>query len=351
MSFQTFYFLTLIEKFHGERSISGIYHLLRGKRSSQTLQDRVIFAVQPYFQSIDTISREEMATIYHDCEQRGLIECLTEGHYCLSQKGLRRLDELKDTHDIPEGLFYSNYIDQERLFWKKLSLTVQSLSHLNHQESRFLPVSHERDVLDWTKRFLKKMTQERSQLSYKFFLECHKGLSHFSNLEATIFVQQLSGFQQTGLTLKQIARVENRDIYETTLLFKSSLRALIHEIDHRKSEYPLLSQLVDTKNANGLTVTAEKTRHLIDQGLDIRRIADIRHLTMGTIEDHLVEITMHHPDFEVKAFVSDDIYIKVKNLLEQLSTKRLKRIRVAAGEDVSYFQIRLVMAKESVGSS
>lgn len=33
----------------GERSISGAYHLLHGKRSAQTVQDAALFQVQPLF--------------------------------------------------------------------------------------------------------------------------------------------------------------------------------------------------------------------------------------------------------------------------------------------------------------
>ncbi len=43
--------LFCLQKINGERTIYSIYHLLKGKKSSQTIQDTHLFHLQPLFQT------------------------------------------------------------------------------------------------------------------------------------------------------------------------------------------------------------------------------------------------------------------------------------------------------------
>ncbi|TCP31680.1 uncharacterized protein YpbB [Scopulibacillus darangshiensis] len=349
MSFTAYFFLTLIHHFKGERSISGIYHLLKGKKSAQTIQDSVLFNVQPFFQSLEVITRQDLNKMCNECEQSNLIQSVGDGHFRLTLSGLAYMNEAGEHFQLPSGLAYFHHSSTAKRFWKRLKLTVQTMSNLIRDEGRFLPVTNDKEPLEWTKRFLKKAKLDRQELAAQLLNELQNSLQTRPNIEADIFVLQLSGYKQTGLTLMQASELLNIDYYEAAVLMTSCLRAVSQEINDGKDNYPLLSRFLEKSDSKGLTASTHKTLTFIKKGLTIQQIAQYRRLKESTIEDHLVEIAMYMEDFDINTFVSREVYHRVKTVLEQQSIKRLKPIRDIAGSDISYFQIRLVMAKESVG--
>ena len=52
--------LFCLHKINGERTIYSIYHLLKGKKSSQTIQDTHLFHLQPFYQTYTNLSRNDL---------------------------------------------------------------------------------------------------------------------------------------------------------------------------------------------------------------------------------------------------------------------------------------------------
>ena len=52
--------LYAIKKFQGERSIYAIYHMLQGKKSSQTIQDAHLFGLTNIFGTIPRFTRQQL---------------------------------------------------------------------------------------------------------------------------------------------------------------------------------------------------------------------------------------------------------------------------------------------------
>jgi uncharacterized protein YpbB len=50
--------LYCLKQLNGERTIYSIYHLLNGKKSSQTLQDAHLFSLKRYFGILESLTRE-----------------------------------------------------------------------------------------------------------------------------------------------------------------------------------------------------------------------------------------------------------------------------------------------------
>ncbi|KPD00884.1 hypothetical protein LR69_00966 [Geobacillus sp. BCO2] len=75
-------------------------------------------------------------------------------------------------------------------------------------------------------------------------------------------------------------------------------------------------------------------------------IAEIRRLKRSTIEDHIVEIAANVPGFSIAPFVDDEKAAAIRAAAQALRTRKLKEIREALDGKVSYFEIRLVLAKE-----
>ncbi|MGO4076159.1 recombinase RecQ, partial [Staphylococcus aureus] len=49
-----------VYKLNGERSISAVYHLFKGKKSSQTIQDASLFQLSKYFGCYPGFTRDQL---------------------------------------------------------------------------------------------------------------------------------------------------------------------------------------------------------------------------------------------------------------------------------------------------
>ena len=58
MSFDSI-LLTIFQRLHGERSAQGVYHILRGKQSGQTLQDVEYYQVKSYYALLPHLTASE----------------------------------------------------------------------------------------------------------------------------------------------------------------------------------------------------------------------------------------------------------------------------------------------------
>ena len=63
LTFLQMIILYCLHKLNGERTIYSIYHLLHGKKSSQTIQDAYLFHLTPFFHTYPTISWQEIESI------------------------------------------------------------------------------------------------------------------------------------------------------------------------------------------------------------------------------------------------------------------------------------------------
>ncbi|MFD2617673.1 helix-turn-helix domain-containing protein [Terrilactibacillus laevilacticus] len=351
MSYHVFVVLHLIKKFQGDRSIYGIYHLLRGKKSSQTIQDSVLFSAQAFFNSLENLSRENWSHLIRSCCSKHLLQEIKKDHFTLTDKGSDTYLMLSKSYSIPAGLELTDWIDIETPFWKKLKMIIQSLSHMVHHKRYYYPVTRQDDIQQWTKNFYRYLKVNRYQISKQLQKEIKTALSTCSDLESGILVYQLSGFQVNGMTIEQLAMLTHSSLFETSFLFKSSVRQLLNQIASKPNKYPILAKIADldrSASAVSLTQSARKTLKLINRGLTLDQIASIRRLTQNTIEDHVIEIAFQDPSFPIDSFIDENSYQHIQRIIGSLTTKRLSVIKDACGQDISYFMIRLVLAKERI---
>lgn len=347
MAFKHFFLLYLIDRFNGERSLSGIYHLLRGKRTAQTIQDSVLFHVEPFFHLLDEFKRSDMDRLLSECRLNSWVTSPDDSHFRLSADGRATLLKLKETCHFPVGITFVSNVNGEKMFWLRLQLLVQTLSELIHHQSAFLPITNKIAVTESIKTLVRTARLDRYQLSEAVFQDLFNSLSECPAIEARILVRQLSGFRKNGLTLGQLSYDVDRDPYEIHCLFKSCLRRMLHGAAEEPDSFPWLARLLP-KRSGALSASADSTRRYLKQCLTLAEIAQKRQLAIGTIEDHVVEIALKVPEFDVGGFVSDDIYRDVRRMITRLSTRRLKPLKDAIGGRASYFQIRLVLAKEMI---
>ncbi|RYM05372.1 hypothetical protein EWH99_06215 [Sporolactobacillus sp. THM7-7] len=348
MPYDEFLLLHLVGRFKGERTLSGIYHLLKGKKSSQTIQDSYLFHVEPFFHSLDGLKRQDYDWLTGKCLKKRWIEEAgnRSGKYRLSESGADRLKALGKTHSFPSGLDFTEHVNEESVFWLKLQLAVQTVSELVHGRKSFFPVTRQALVTESVRVFLRQPSQSPSRLALQMFVELRGLLSLCPREEADILVLQMTGFGMGGLTFHQLSCRFSNDLWICRLLHKSALRRLLHHLSAPDSDYPCLRRLLNEKRGT-LSLSAGQTYDYLRQGKSMETIARLRKLSRGTIEDHIVELVLKVPSFDCSPYLPEEVNRSILSAARQAGTYRLKPIKHILQDRVSYFQIRLALAKSA----
>src|SRR5699024_1045731 len=94
-----------------------------------------------------------------------------------------------------------------------------------------------------------------------------------------------------------------------------------------------------------ISASANHTYQLLRKGYPIEKIAQMRQLKENTICDHIVEISLHVSSFSITKYVNQDVQDQIIRAIELTKSYKLKDIKGKLSEDISYFQIRLVLTK------
>ncbi|WP_066257294.1 helix-turn-helix domain-containing protein [Neobacillus drentensis] len=330
-----------IKQLNRERTIYSIYHLLNGKKSSQTIQDAHLFSLKKFFGIYEQLSRESFDEIYQAMVEKNWLINNGEQRYSLTTSGMTLLEN----NPLPQYINGWNFHQITSLFWERLSLLIQVVSNLAFCESRYIPIQKNIDVHNWLKSTLKDITVPRLELGPALYSELNKCFKTAKVIDPSLLVFRLTGFQQIGLTPLQVAAKLNLDIHNYQVGFTNILHYLIQKIMEEENQLKILPYLIDELiQDDELTLSSRKTQKLLLQGHSPDIIAKLRHLKLSTIEDHLVELALNAADFSIDTYVDRELQHEILEVSRQKASKQLKVIKEKIGA-ATYFQIRLVLAK------
>ncbi|GAA0458761.1 helix-turn-helix domain-containing protein [Alkalibacillus silvisoli] len=340
MSFHVF-ILYLLNHIEGQRTTSSIYHILRGKKSSQTIQDARLFRLGPYLGLLPRFNKEEFDQIVNELVDKGLIVNSDHITYLTDHsKSLIKKDQWYSSIYF-NGEEFSHLIVS---FYQKLQLLVQSVSYLSNQQSNFIPIAEDFKVQQDVKLILKSpnvLNQQGEQL----YQEMNQLLHEVDEQHANILMMNLTGFDQVGMSIRQIAN----QLHEPERIIQLKLISTIHVwltvIKSNENDFQIVSQLIPNQHHINLTQSALKTYELLNQNHSIDQVVYIRKLKRSTIEDHVVEIATKNKTFSTNLYVPSKLEQEIKKVVLKHDTKRLKLLKEKLPEEVSYFQIRLVIAR------
>jgi uncharacterized protein YpbB len=333
--------LDCLKQLNGERSVYSIYHLLNGKKSSQTIQDVHLFSLKRYFGLFESLSREEFEEIIHLLLQENLIYLCSDQRYLPTSAG----NQLALDTRLPRYFNGWEFKSLESVFWQRLSLLVQVVSNFVYQETHYIPVQKNKEIHLWLKMMIKNLNVTKEEIGPVLFSELRTCLKEAQGINPAVLVFRLTGYGQIGMTSTQTARKLNMHDYDYHLEFIDILHYLIDHINQNSARFCMLSLLGYDLNVNEfLTVSSRKTLELLKRGFSIEEIAGIRNLRPNTIEDHLVELALNIKEFSIEPYVPLDEQKKIIEISQRKGTRQLKIIKNEL-ETVSYFQIRLCIAK------
>lgn len=329
-----------------ERTDQAIYHILQGKKSIQTIQDTYLYQLSKYYGILPTLKQTYFKQIVQDLVKEGYMKPSQtyEHSYTVTKEGRQAID----TNAFPtimshlDGKKYSAHAEQ---FEKRILLFVQVLSNKQALNNEYVPIIEDYFIKNDIKHIFSKLQASSSILSQQFYKECRDILSSIDEEYARLFVQRLSGYNHYGMSLQQLAQKLRMSEVDILILYRSIIHYMLEQIRLYESDYPLLSLLYSKEDDTQLTITARQTKQLVSRGYSLEQIAARRNLKMNTIFDHIVEIALVDDSFLIDRFIDENQIATILQTVQSLQTYQLKELKEALGEDYSYFQIRLALAR------
>lgn len=336
--------LSILKKINGERTIYSLFHLLQGKRSSQTIQDAHLYKITPYFHTYPSVTRDGLEKMINRLQQRGLVEEIADTKVILTTKGEAALEQQMSEYRLPDYLNGWKYHQVTDSFWERLTLLIQVSSNLINHERFFIPVRNKRETLTWVKQYIRQQNEDRYKLAERLYGELISALDN-EKTKPELVVLRLTGYRKIGLTTMQAAEWIGLEPAHYHFEFLNCLHAMFERVLADSHAFPLLNGLIKKAERNvPLTISTDKTYKLIQKGYTLEEIAAVRNLKQSTIEDHVVEIALSIKEFNIDHYVLLNKRDSILHAAQRNSAKKLKQIKEQVA-DASYFEIRLVLAK------
>lgn len=337
--------VNVIKAVEGERTSSSVYHLLKGKKSAQTIQDAHLYRLTKWFHTAPFLTIPAFETMMNDLIKKAYITGDLQRPF-VTQEGLEKMNRLFQQTGSFNELSGWHFSGTAPVFFSRLQLLVQVASHLAYSDSSYYPVTRDDRILEWVKKFLTYMPCSKKELSPHL----HSELAYlFQQLpeQPECIVIRFSGHKQTGKTIMQAAEKLGMEETEYWFRFLHALHSMIKNITESRAQTPVLEAIMkDIHDPLTLTISARQTADYLKQAMTIDQVAASRRLKKATIEDHIVELTLNDPSFSIRPFIEEEKEAAVIEAARHVSNRQLKPLKEKL-PDHSYFQIRLVLAKES----
>lgn len=334
--------LECIDQIKDNRTIFGIYHLLSGKKSIQSVHDARLFRLEKYYGIYQMMTRESFISIISTMKKKNLI-VEHNGYYQLTETSVSMLEELHATNLVTylNGVRFSG---RDITFIERLYLFIQTYSNIKASNFSFIPIVDRPEITTWVKSYYQ--THQHMDVTDNVYMELYNLLSELSELEAEFFVDRLTGYKYIGRSMDQLAKEYQLSKEDASILLIGIIHRMLIIIEENPTEFKILSEIasVNTKQ-KFITNTANQTYQLLKNGYHIQQIAEIRNLKLNTIYDHLVEIVLYDQDFEIESFVTTDQQNEIMDAIQKVRSYKLKAIKEHCNDSISYFQIRLVLAR------
>ncbi|MBQ0137719.1 MAG: helix-turn-helix domain-containing protein [Kurthia sp.] len=327
--------LHILQKYDGQRTVYSAYHLLKGKKSGQTIQDVGLFDLQPYFYLLPKLTKENFLHVIEQLQASQQIAVDDD----------QRIVVLQPTSSIPAFFDGWHFRGGEHVFFNRLQLVVQSISNMRQGEKQFLPIVRDEQIQQFVKGYLVHIEFQQLAQQNLFINQLYRAIEEMAvgEIVRTILLYRLTGYGHIGMTWSQLAEQLEISELDAQLYFVHGLHRLIERIE--KGDLELLHLLTyQVRVQTVLTESTQKTAHLLQQGLTMQQIAQTRRLKVSTIEDHIAELAMNDPHFQVEQFMAAELAVEIKEVILAVGSKKLKPIKEKIPH-ASYFQIRLILAR------
>lgn len=332
-----------IQKIGTERSVSSIYHLLKGKKSIQTIQDGYLFELSFLFGVYSKLDRGAFDKEINILASLQYIHFNEENQVKMTEEGNKYYQQLALTYSS----FYFNgleYGKQPEKHLQFLYLLSQTVTYLLSNQKHFLPIIDDVEIQQSVKFFLKKTTLPLEEILHTIYQDIHDILVDFPDEISEIIVDTFTTIRQTGLTHYQLVDKHDYTVHDIKLILISFAHELTKKYRNNHVFQPFINFSSEQRKSKLLTHSAKQTWNMLVDGYSLQDIANYRKLKIATIEDHVIEIIYSDNRLDWHQFMSKSTLKQIWIVISKLQTVKLKTLKDALPEEITYFQIKLALA-------
>ncbi|MFC5976012.1 YpbB family protein [Carnobacterium antarcticum] len=299
---------------------STIYHILTGKRTASILYNAQQYRLTAYFSLFPKIKRQQFERLINKMERLELITADSEGEgYQLTEIGAKGYQQYFMKHTYPVHLNQLKNGAVNAYFWRKCLFVTQVLSEVRHGNKRYLPLEKEWKNQIWLKNWLNQHHQDKQTLAQQFGKEWLFLLNELTETNAEIIVAYLTGHGKIGKTRRQLAEHYGIEPLEAEIILTDCLAELIEWIERQPQMVPLFFSIYSetARDYSGITQSAAITQKYLLNGHSIEEIADLRRLKFSTISEHVIEISIVDPSFDLSLILPIEIREELNQMLSE----------------------------------
>ncbi|GEM01672.1 Uncharacterized protein YpbB [Halolactibacillus halophilus] len=337
--------INLLHTIKSNRSPAAIYHILTGKKSSQTIQDLHVFQLHSYYRLLPHLTRQSFDDVINSIVDEGLMMWVNKKDYTLTDAAMTYLTIQTNTTDYFHSLTHTIDPSAKYIFTERLYLTIQTFTHRVMNERGFIPVTDDVTIQAFVKQYYHVHKQQLSDWLEACHTHLYKVLITYPEHDRHIFLDRLSTYRHSGQSFQQLT--DRYGSHEADL--RLTLALIERDLFIRSQQQTCLSDLLPGKQTvlrypSLMTRSAQKTHQLVMRGYSIDELIQARQLKRGTIEDHLVEICTLEDHFKLTDYVNEDKIAQIETYLSTRQTQKLGEIKRNLPAAISYLDLRLVFA-------
>ncbi|SEK36063.1 ribulose-phosphate 3-epimerase [Carnobacterium iners] len=319
LSYLDYFYLSLFSKTYSKKA-STIYHIFTGKKTASILYSAERYHLTYVFALFPKLNRsqfnksiEKLAHLNHLSQSGEKME------YYLSDSGEKESVGFFNSHYYPKQLNYLQNGLALNHFWRTLQLITQVLSEVRHKNKLYTPIEKEWEKQYWLKLWLKKSNKDKQELAVIFGNEWILILNELPLINAEILTANLSGHNNTGKTQNQLAEAYKKEAIEVHLIVLDSLACIGKIIEQYPKKTPLFFSIYKEmlQTHVGTTTSAILTKQYLLGGYSVEDTAKYRQLKLSTINEHVIEISIMDPLFDLSAILPLDRFKEIEQLLKE----------------------------------
>jgi ATP-dependent DNA helicase RecQ len=252
----------------------------------------------------------------------------------------------KDTwHRYIRELIARGYLHQTQDEYPIVKLTQKSVAVLNGQERIELVKSIKKQFAAITEQshdeeLFNLLKEQRAELAREENLPAYLIFSDATLLELSTYLPQnieeirrISGFGEAKTK-------RYGEIFLPIIIEYSREHNLSSKMNTKSTKEPTRERSIGSK---GLSATKLETIELFLQGKSVYEIAERRDLSPQTIEGHIAD-GVGWGRIEITQVVSEDKIKKIAAIIKEMDTELLAPLKQILGEEISYGEIKAVIA-------
>lgn len=339
--------LTLLHTINSNRSPAAIYHILTGKKSSQTIQDLHLFQLHAYYRLLPNLSRQAFDDVINQIVNQGLMIWINKKDYQLTDEANAYITTKGDTAHYFHNLTQPIDESAKQIFTDRLYLSIQTFTYRVMNERGFIPVTDDVTIQAFVKQYYHAYKTQLSDWLEECYNQLYQVLKTYPEVDRHIFLDRLSTYNHSGRSLQQLIDRYEKNEADIRLTLTLIERDLFYQ---SQQAHTCLTGLLPGEKNNQvahplMTRSAKKTHQLVMRGHNIDELIQLRQLKRGTIEDHLVEICTLDDHFALEDYVTKEKVAIIESYLSKRETQKLGEIKRKLPEDISYLDLRLVFAR------